>query len=64
MIFQAIHKYTNYGMRTEHVSCIYDEKTLMSMQKAGYKFKIDGKPATIKQIKEYVKEHKEWYILY
>ena len=30
-------------MRTEHKSCIYPNETLLSMQAAGYKFRMDGK---------------------
>lgn len=30
-------------MSTEHESCIYPNETLLSMQTAGYKFRLNGK---------------------
>ena len=50
MIFTA--QKDGHGMQTSSLSCIYDRAVLLSMQKAGYKFKIDGKTATIKEICE------------
>ena len=39
-------------MSTEHISCFPTKEQLSSMVKAGYKFKIDGKPVTKKKIEE------------
>lgn len=30
-------------MSTEHEACIYPDETLLSMQAAGYKFRLNGK---------------------
>ncbi len=37
-------------MQTSSPSCIYDRAVLLSMQNAGYKFKLDGKSASVAQI--------------
>lgn len=50
MIFTA--QKDGHGMQTSSPSCIYDRAVLLSMQKAGYKFKIDGKAATVKEVCE------------
>ena len=52
MKFQVVNRDNIPVMCTESVSCVPDEKELLSMQKAGYKFKVDGKVMTIKKIKE------------
>lgn len=39
-------------MGTNSPSCIPDDNQLSSMSKAGYKFKIDGKSASVKKVKE------------
>ena len=41
-------------MTTEHISCIPDSDKLHYMSKAGYKFRIDGKNASVKRINEAV----------
>lgn len=55
MLFQAINDKGVSVFRTEYVSCIPVESQLTSMQKAGYKFRIDGKAVSIKKIKEILK---------
>ena len=52
MLFQIVNDKGVPVMRTEHASCIPDDSQLASMSKVGYKFKIDGKAASIKKIKE------------
>lgn len=54
MIFTA--QKDGHGMQTSSPSCIYDRAVLLSMQKAGYKFKIDGKAATVAQVCQLKKE--------
>lgn len=39
-------------MKTEDLRCIYDETTLREMSRAGYDFYIDGKRATLSQLRE------------
>lgn len=46
-------------MFTEHICCIPPKDHLTSMQKAGYKFKLDGKPASVSQILKIVEESKQ-----
>lgn len=48
MIFTA--QKDGHGMQTSSPSCIYDRAVLLSMQKAGYKFKVDGKAVTVAQV--------------
>lgn len=55
MLFQVVNDKCISVFRTEFASCIPDESQLMSMQKVGYKFKIDGKAVSIKKIKEKLK---------
>lgn len=45
-------------MFTEHISCIPKKDELTAMQKAGYKFKLDGRAATASQILNFVEESK------
>lgn len=52
MLFQIINDKGVLVMKTEHKSCIPDDYQLSSMSSAGFKFKIDGKIASIKKIKE------------
>lgn len=52
MIFQVINDKGVLVMRTEQKSCIPDDNQLLSMSKAGYKFKVDGKLTSIKRVKE------------
>ncbi len=52
MLFQVVNDKGVPVMRTEHKSCIPDDSQLSSMLKVGYKFKIDGKAASIKKVKE------------
>ena len=44
-------------MSTNYIECIPPEEHIVSMAKAGYKFKIDGKIVTQKKIKEFIKDH-------
>lgn len=52
MLFQVVNDKGVPVMRTERASCIPDDSQLSSMSKVGYKFKIDGKAASIKKVKE------------
>lgn len=52
MKFQVINDKGVGVMETHHASCIPDDAQLSSMTKAGYKFKIDDKIASIKKVKE------------
>lgn len=52
MLFQVINNEGAPVMRTEQKSCIPDDNQLLSMSKAGYKFKVDGKLTPIKRIRE------------
>ena len=52
MLFQVVNDKGVPVMRTEHASCIPDDSQLTSMSKVGYNFKIDGKAASIKKVKE------------
>lgn len=50
----------NIGMMsTEHINCIPSRTELIEMQRAGYKFRIDGKAATVPQICGIVESHKK-----
>lgn len=42
-------------MSTEYISCIPDSAQLAALSKAGYKFKINGKPVSKKKVEEYIK---------
>lgn len=44
-------------MSTDHVECIYDKATLKRMAEAGFKFKLNGRVASIYDVINYVKEH-------
>ena len=46
-------------MHTEYLSCIPKKDELTAMQKAGYKFKLDGKAANVSQIIKFVDESKK-----
>lgn len=52
MLFQVINNEGVPVMRTEQKICIPDDNLLLSMFKAGYKFKVDGRLTPIKRIKE------------
>ena len=52
MLFQVINDKGITTMSTEYESCIPDDSQLSSMSKAGYKFRIDGKTASVKRVKE------------
>lgn len=52
MKFQVINDKGVGVMATHYTSCMPDDVQLASMSKAGYKFKIDGKVASIKKVKE------------
>lgn len=55
MKFEVVNDKGVTVMFTEMPSCVPDEPQLTSMQKAGYKFKIDDKAASIKKVKETLK---------
>lgn len=57
MKFKVINPNGRTVMSTEYICCIPDEYELKSMSKAGYKFQIDGKNATLKKIKELVQKY-------
>lgn len=52
MKFQVMNDKGVWVMETHYASCIPNDSQLSSMSKAGYKFKIDGKAASIKKVKE------------
>lgn len=52
MKFQVINDKGIDVMETHFASCMPDDAQLASMSKAGYKFKINGKAASIKKVKE------------
>ena len=56
MKFEVINDKNKTVMQTSHMSCIPDKNTLNLMQKAGYKFKLDGKMITIKKLSDKIKE--------
>ncbi len=41
-------------MNTEYMSCIPTVSQLDSMNKAGYKFKLDNKIVSVKKLKEFI----------
>ena len=50
MIFEIINQNGNPVMTTNYEECIYDSDTLTEMQRAGYKFKLNGKIVPKKEI--------------
>ena len=56
MRFEVINDKNKIVMQTSHMSCIPDKNTLNSMQKAGYKFKLNGKTITIKKLSDKIEE--------
>lgn len=58
MVFEVINKDGNTVMNTGHIQCIPTKSEITSMQKNGYKFKIDGKMATKKKIDELLKDRR------
>ena len=50
MIFEVFNDKGKRVMYTEHTSCIPTKDILNLMFKAGYKFKLDGKTTTIKNL--------------
>lgn len=52
MLFQVVNDRGVPIMVTEQKSCIPDDGELSAISKAGYKFKIDGKSASIKKVRE------------
>lgn len=56
MLFTVIRDKVKY-MSTNYVECIYDKDTLKHMADAGYKFKLNGKSATVYDIVRYCKEN-------
>ena len=55
MKFQIFGKDKKCKLVTESKSCIPDMKELSLMNKAGYKFKLDGKAISIAKLKEELK---------
>ena len=47
-------------MSTTDVNCIYDDEILRSLKVAGYTFKINGKSATVKEVKSL--QIADWFI--
>lgn len=58
MYFEVL-KDGNGKMYTEHISCIPKKDELTAMQKAGYKFKLNGKAANVSQILQFVADSKK-----
>lgn len=56
MLFEVYNNNKKVVMHTENISCIPDKKILTSMYSSGYKFKVDGKTASVKTICDIVKE--------
>jgi hypothetical protein len=52
VIFEIFNRQKQRVLYCYQTSCIPPNETLSDMQKGGYKFKIDGKKATLSQIKE------------
>ena len=52
MKFEVINEKGKTDMHTEHLCYIPTKTEIISMQRNGYKFKIDGKMATKKMIDE------------
>lgn len=52
MHFQVINSDGIAVMGTLSTECVPDEETLLKMSKCGFKFKLNGSPASIKKIKE------------
>ena len=57
MLFQVLQNRVPV-MSTDYVECIYDKGTLKQMAVAGYKFRLNGKSATVSDIVAYVEAHK------
>lgn len=45
-------------MSTPSVNGIYDKEVLVSMKRAGYTFRLNGKSASLDTVLKYVKENK------
>jgi len=56
-LFKVIKDKTSY-MITDSPECIYDKEILKNMQDAGYKFQLNGKPATISELVKYKQEYR------
>lgn len=52
MLFQVLNSAGAVVMTTTHTSCIPDTTVLKDMGSAGYKFKIDGKSASVTKVVE------------
>lgn len=52
MRFEVINDKGATVMHTSVESCFPDEDELAMMNRAGYKFKVDGKAVTMKKLKE------------
>ena len=56
MNFEVVNDKNKTVMRTSSPSCVPDKDMLNLISKAGYKFKIDGKVISCKNIVEKMKE--------
>ena len=55
MKFEVINDKNQTIMQTSSANCIPDRSMLNLMSKSGYKFRIDGKIATVKKVIETIK---------
>lgn len=56
MKFEVVNDKNRTMMSTVYWSCVYNEDTLRSISKSGYKFKLDGKIISLKKLIEKLKE--------
>ena len=56
MKFEVVNDKNIPMMSTTFISCIPEKDELISISKAGYKFKLDGKLITIKKLNEKLRE--------
>lgn len=52
MLFQVV-KNNELRLSTEQPSCVYDDETLKNLQNSGFKFKLNGKKAALKEVKSF-----------
>lgn len=52
MLFQ-VYKDNKLRLSTEQPSCVYDDEALKNLQNSGFKFKLNGKKATLKEVKSF-----------
>ena len=56
MKFEVINDKNMIVMNTASIYCIPDKEMLISMSKAGYRFRLDGKIITAKKLNDKLKE--------